>query len=357
MNSLPLKIVVVGAGVIGAAIAFNLSRCGHEVTVIEAATPGAGASGRSFGWINASFHLSGPHYRLRAEGMAAHRRLGALLPGCPTRWPGAIWYEEQGEGLERFAAGLTALGYRVNRLTGAELAARLPALAAPPAEALEFPDEGAVDPAELARALLAASGARLWRGVPVTGLLTQGGAVTGVETTGGPLAADAVVMAAGTGAPALVEPLGVRLPMLPRPGLMLTTRPLPPVLPQILVTPEGEIRQDEAGRLLMPTAASHQGDTTERLAGLAGDHADRALARLAALFPALRPQWADVALGWRPVPGDGLPVIGQARPGLWLAVMHSGVTLAAVAGEAVAAAIGGAAPDPLLAPFAPGRFG
>ena len=65
-----------------------------------------------------------------------------------------------------------------------------------------------------------------------------------------------------------------------------------------------------------------------------------------------------IAIANRPMPGDGRPVIGRAGPeGLHLAVMHSGVTLAALAGEAVADLVrGGDRFDGLLAPYDPGRF-
>ena len=54
------------------------------------------------------------------------------------------------------------------------------------------------------------------------------------------------------------------------------------------------------------------------------------------------------ALGFRPVPKDGLPLIGVVQPGLSLAVMHSGITLSALAGEALAAEIMGQGDNPLL---------
>ncbi|WP_225027082.1 NAD(P)/FAD-dependent oxidoreductase [Xinfangfangia pollutisoli] len=350
------KTVIIGAGIIGCAIAFQLARRGHAVTVLDAGGIGAGASGRSFGWINASFHLSEAHFRLRMEGITAHHRLAAQLPDAPTSWPGTLLFETQGEALAATEADLARLGYPLQRLTRAQIEATVPALADPPAEALLFPAEGAVDPAALARCLLAASGARLWRGVAVLGLVQRAGRVTGVQTAEGVVGADAVVVAAGTGSPALLAPLGLDLPMLTRPGLMLATRPLPPALPRILVTPAGEIRQDGAGRILMPTAAGHQGDAAEDVSGLAGAHADRALAGLQALFPALALDWAEVALAFRPVPGDGLPVIGPAAPGLWLAVMHSGATLAAVAAERIAAEMDGGEDQPILAPFRLSRF-
>lgn len=60
---------------------------------------------------------------------------------------------------------------------------------------------------------------------------------------------------------------------------------------------------------------------------------------------------------FRPVPADGLPVMGEAADGLYLAVMHSGATLAALAGELAAREILGGSAEPLLAPYRPGRFG
>ncbi len=350
-----MQIIVIGAGVIGASIAFQLGRRGHSVTILEGQGIAAGASGRSFGWINASFHLSPAHYRLRLEGIAAHRRLDGLLPDSPIRWPGCLWFEEEGSAQLAFADGLRALGYPVETWDCDRIRRDLPQLGLMPESALFLPGEGAVDPGVLAARLIAASGARLWRGVAALRLTEGGGRVTGVEMAQGALAADAVVVAAGTGAPALTGPLGIALPMLSRPGLILKTPPLPPLLPLVLWGPGGELRQDEAGRLVMPTAPNHQGDTAETIAGLAGAHADAAMTRLRRLLPAVRTDWDEVALAFRPVPGDGLPVIGAARPGLWLAVMHSGATLAAITGELVAEEIDGGE-SALLAEFRPGRF-
>ena len=59
----------------------------------------------------------------------------------------------------------------------------------------------------------------------------------------------------------------------------------------------------------------------------------------------------------RPVPGDGLPVVGQGPiQGLWIAVMHSGATLAPVVAELLAEEITGGPKSPLLAHFRPARF-
>ena len=81
------------------------------------------------------------------------------------------------------------------------------------------------------------------------------------------------------------------------------------------------------------------------------------LQRLRTLFPGHDIHFAHQAMAMRPVPEDGLPVVGQGPiPGLWVAVMHSGATLAPVVAELLAAEMVEGIQSPLLAGFRPGRF-
>lgn len=347
--------LIIGAGISGAALAFQLSRRGEAVTIVSTHAEGGLASAASFGWLNASYYLSHPHYHLRHEALAAHRRLQAQLPGLPTSWQGCLWYEATGEAQDETAADLIALGYKVDRLTRAEVAQRLPALGPVPETALFFPEEGVADPAILARALITASGAKVVRAT-VTDLMIEQGRVTGVLTDLGPMPATRVILATGTGTPALLEPLGVALPMLKRPGLMIRTTFLPPICPVVLATPDQEVRQDPDGHLIAPASAGHQGDHAEVL-GAFPVVVNATLQRLRALFPGQDIHFAHQAMAMRPVPGDGLPVVGQGPvEGLWLAVMHSGATLAPVVAECLAVEITGGPDSPLLADFRPARF-
>jgi D-hydroxyproline dehydrogenase subunit beta len=347
--------LIIGAGITGAALAWQLSRRGETATIISTHAEGGLASAASFGWLNASYYLSHPHYRLRHEGLAAHRRLLQQLPGLPTSWQGCLWYEATGDAQEETATDLAALGYQVHRLARAQIADRLPALGPVPETALFFPEEGVADPAILARALIAASGAKVIRAT-VQSLIEDHGKVTGVATDLGPVLADRVVLAAGTGTAALLDALGFALPMLKRPGLMLTTNALPPVCPVILATPEQEVRQDAEGHLHAPASAGHQSDHAETL-GSFPVVINATLQRLRTLFPGQDIHFAHQAMAMRPVPGDGLPVVGQGPvQGLWIAVMHSGATLAPVVAELLVAEIMGDGESPLFAEFRPARF-
>lgn len=347
--------LIIGAGITGAALAYQLSQRGEAATILSTHAEGGLASAASFGWLNASYYLSHPHYHLRHEALAAHRRLQDQLPGLPTTWPGCLWYEATGDAQEETAADLTALGYPVQRLTRAQIADRLPALGPVPETALFFPNEGVADPAILARALIAASGAQVIRAT-VQSVTEEKGRVTGVLTDAGPIPATRVILATGTGTPALLQPLGFNLPMLKRPGLMIRTNSLPPICPVVLATPDQEVRQDTDGALVAPASAGHQGDHAETL-GAFPVVVNATLQRLRALFPGHDIHFAHQAMAMRPVPGDGLPVAGQAPvAGLWLAVMHSGATLAPVVAECLAEEITGGPESPLLSDFRPARF-
>ena len=347
--------LIIGAGITGAALAYQLSRRGDDVTIVSTHAEGGLASAASFGWLNASFFLSHPHYHLRHEGLAAHRRLSDALPGLPTTWQGCLWYEATGAAQEETASDLLALGYRVERLTRPQIAERLPALGPVPDSALFFPEEGVADPADLARALIAASGAKVIRAT-VSAVTETKGQATGVLTDQGTIRAGRVILATGTGTPALLDPFGFTLPMLKRPGLMIATNPQPPICPVILATPDQEVRQDAAGHLIAPASAGHQSAHAEAL-GAFPVVVNATLQRLRTLFPDPDIYFAHQAMAMRPVPGDGLPVVGQGPvEGLWLAVMHSGATLAPVVAELLAEEITGGLESPLLAGFRHGRF-
>lgn len=352
-------IAVIGAGIVGAAIAYRLAKAGGRVTVVEAASPAAAATGKSFGWINASFFANPAHFQLRAAAIDAHRALDAEIE-TGVQWTGALWWEESGSAFDRQAESLTALGYPVRVVNRAEFSALEPAVADAPARCLMFPAEGAVDAALLAERLLAAAArhdASLWLGCAATGLQTSRGRISGVRTATGTLNADHVIVAAGTASPDLLAPLGIALPMLSRPGLLLHTCPVPRVINHILASPGQEFRQSADGRIIAPTAAGHQADQTGGVHDLPGDLAERALERLRAVLVGVDLKLERVMLAHRPVPEDGLPVVGAVGPdGLHIATMHSGVTLAPLIGNLIADEILHGQISPLLTPFRPGRF-
>lgn len=354
------RTIIVGAGVIGAALAYRLSLAGIRVTVIDAEAPAFAASGRSFGWINASFYLDHDHFALRQAAMEAFHALATDLGPTGAAWCGAINWEEVGEAQEATATALEDLGYPLRRIGRAAFRRLEPAVADAPEEALLFPSEGAVDLADLTRRLLAGAGqhgARFCFGLPVQEIRLAGGRVSGVATPDGVLQAERVVIAAGTGAPALIAPLGLQLPMLRRPALILRTAPVAPLIGHILASPGQELRQEPDGRILAPTSAGHQSDDASEIGGSPERLAEAAVNRLRAMLPGVDLRLEQVMRAFRPVPGDGFPVAGQtAVDGLWLAIMHSGATLAPLMGALLAREIVAGDASPLLRSYRPARF-
>ena len=351
-----MRVVIIGGGIIGASIAWHLARRGVQSTVVEAGPLAGAATGRGFGWINANFFLDEAHFHLRMAAMEAWRRVEAQLESGAVAWPGCLCWEDEGAALDAQHDRLKDLGYSVEIVEKDEISKLEPGLASAPERALWFGDEGAVDGPAMVRAMLAAAQARVITGVAVDAIETKSGNVNGVRLSAGRLPADAVVVAAGMGAAPLLAPLGVSLPMLSRPGLMLRTRPVAPVIRHILASPTQELRQEASGRILAPTSANHQCDETDTVVERPDALADQALARVRRMLPGVALDWEEVMIADRPVPGDGAPVMGRAGPeGLYLAVMHSGATLGALAGELVSRELTGT-PSEQLAAYRPRRF-
>lgn len=353
-------IIIVGAGLIGASIAMHLARSGKSVTIIDASIPATAASGRSFGWINASFYADTHHHELRVAGIAAHHALEADLGQRLVTWSGALCWEEQGEALDAQFETLSALGYRVALLDANAVSRLEPALQLGQKRAILMPSEGAVDTGALVAALLedaACHGAQIIAGCPVAALHREGDAVTGVVLPMGVMHAGQVVVAAGTATQAVLGTIDVDIPMLHRPGLIMRTRKQARLIRHIMVSDQGEFRQTPTGHILMSTVAGHQGDATETITEMPERLAERTLTRLQQYLPEMSGAWEAITAANRPVPKDGLPVIGAIGSGdVYVAVLHSGVTLAALVGALAAAEITGGPQAPLLAPYRPDRF-
>ena len=322
-------VVVVGAGIVGASVAYHAARLGATVTIVDKALPGAGATGESFGWIGASERVRGPGGALHAVATREYRRLAAELPAVRVSWRGSLQWGGR-HPLEDLEPG--------RHLVDAEQVAALePGLRTPPEQAVHIPGDGAVDPQATTDALVAGAregGARLVPGTAVTGLRVAQGRVVGAETTSGFLEAGAVVLAGGADVPVLCRPLGVAVPVAPSPAILVRLAGPPDLVRTIVATPDVEVRVARDGELIAPVAYAGETTAAERARS-----AERAHARITGMFRG----GADVRLlgarvGMRPMPIDGHPVIGPLTTvrGAYVVAMHPGLTLAPAAGRLVA---------------------
>ena len=351
------RVAIVGAGIIGACIAYRLAKAGAAVTLIDRDGPGAGASGKSFAWINANAPEPGFYNRFRQGAIAAWRRMETEVT-LPIRWGGCLSWEFGGNALRAQAEALAAAGCAARMIAPGEADAIVPPLAADFGPAMFVEDDGAIDAAQAAAKIgdaAAEAGAVRVLGADATGFIRQGERIAGVTTDAGDIAADLTILAAGIGSTALATHAGIDLPLGAARGLIVRTKPVDAVLGPVILTPDAHFRQEMDGSLLVAEDFSGAGQNADQIAVEPQALAASVLTKLRRLLPGVRIELSEILIGARPDPADGLPIIGPLADGLYVAAMHSGVTLAAHVGELVAAEALGK-PAEALAPFRPTRF-
>ncbi|WP_097269918.1 NAD(P)/FAD-dependent oxidoreductase [Streptomyces sp. TLI_55] len=376
---LTCDVVVVGAGMAGAACALYASRAGLDVTVVDRGPVAGGTTGAGEGNLLVSDKEPGPELelallsqRLWAE-LAAEPGLGAAFEYEPK---GGVVVASTSEGLtalEGFAAGQRAAGVEALSVDPHQLRELEPYLTPDTAGGVLYPQDAQVMPTLAAAHLLRASGARLLTGWNVIDVPRGAdGAVRGVRADRGEIHAPTVVNAAGTWGGELAALAGVHLPVLPRRGFVLVTEPLPRRVRHKVYAADyvADVASDSAALQTSPvvegTAAGPVliGASRERV-GFDRSFSLPAVRALAAGATRLFPFLEDVRamrtyLGFRPYMPDHLPAIGPDPrvPGLVHACGHegAGIGLATGTGQSIAQVLSGKAPELDLTPFRPDRF-
>jgi glycine/D-amino acid oxidase-like deaminating enzyme len=359
------EVVVVGAGCVGANVAYRLAQRGARVTVLDAGPPGGGTSSASFAWTNSFGKTPRDYHDLNVASMDEHAALVKELGG--GGWfhqDGALaWAEAPTEQarLDDAVARLADWGYAIERIPAAEARALEPDLHISDGvqEAIWTPGEGYVEVVPFVGALLAQAvrhGARVMPGQRVTGVLRSGARVRGVTTeSGARFEADVVVDCAGPAMDDVARLAGVAMPFDRIPGRLIYTSPVATTLRRPIHAPGVHFRPDGAGRIVLAEGA-HDHVWTETAEAWP---VERSLAAVAMHLPVLARARVEAArVGVRPMPRDEKPMVG-ALPGLegfYVVVSHSGVTLGPLWGRIAAAELLDNALDPRLAPYRPGRF-
>jgi len=339
-------VCVIGAGVTGTAVAYFLSRAGQRVTLVERGDLAAEASGVSMGWVCVHFatymaEYPAFHMRFMRAGLDAYDALEADLKAegeyRQTGGMSLVYSREQWTQQETLAKRLVEQGIEVRMLSRDEVLAREPALAGDFLGAIWCPREGLVTPPKLTAAFAERarrSGALILARTTVEGIVRNGARVTGIETTAGRIEAGAVVNAAGVHAPAIGRMAGVRIPLFPNRGQQIFLGGVPGLLHGVVY---GHVpaRPMQDGRILLGGIREHVGfDNRVTLEGVR-----KITAEAAEMIPALKDlTFLQAFSGLRPIPEDGLPILGPAPgvEGLYLANLHFGVTLAPLVGRVTA---------------------
>jgi glycine/D-amino acid oxidase-like deaminating enzyme len=358
-----LKVAVIGAGIVGASVAYRLSEGGAEVVVIDGAQPGSGTTSTSFAWVNANNKLPREYFELNVAGMREHERLRDEIGGDWLYTTGnLIWAaDEEQENLQQRVERLRSWSYAAEMLSASTVNEKLePGATLPDLRIAHFPEESWADAPSLTRTLVAAAisnGAHRHFGNAVRGIeVDVEGVVLRLED--GEVHADAVVNATGAKAASVAEMVGRELPLDVFPGLLVRVAVPGEPLRHLMHTPRINVRPDGPGYILL-----HHDSVDERLtddfAGIEDPLCAELLERARLVLPALEEaEIVEARFGLRPVPADGHSCVGALSgiPGYYEAVTHSGVTLGPLIGRLLAREILTGEVDPLIAPFRPDRF-
>ena len=360
------KIVVIGGGIIGCAIARELAGAGCRVTLLEKGRIGSEASSAAAGILCPQLEAEGPSALLdlgleslglypdfieavrRETGIDAELDTGGTLVLDMTR--------EDAASSERLCRGQREAGLPIERLSAREIANLEGGLSESVLGGVLFPRGGRVNPIALTSALslsARARGVEMREGCPVQALKSAAEKVIGVTLAGGEiLEADVVVLAAGAWSAAFSG--AIRIQVMPVRGQILVLEALRRPRRHVLVTPRAYLVFRRDGTVLV-------GSTTE-LVGFQKGVTPKAMMKLIASALALDPALEEARFigawsGLRPGTTDSLPLIGWAGQGLMLATGHyrNGILLAPVTAALVTESIvrGRTARD--LGPFSPLR--
>lgn len=365
-----MKAIVIGAGVLGVSITYQLAKRGVDVTVIDKGNPGDAASAASFAWLNSNTKELRPYHDLNVISMSEWNVIARELPR-------SSWLRLDGNvHVANNAADAEELMARVDRLNSYGYAA----IPMPPSEltridpvirvrdeyelAVFFPGEGHITVPLLIHDMLDAAksmGAKVLHSTTVSELLTRGDRISGVVLEDGQrLESDVVVVAAGAGIGGLLATQGVDVQTEGTPGITVTTSPGSSNVSTILHLPGLSVRPDTSGRIIVRSSAADE--QIDQSTWTLPDHAVRQLFEQTAagvidVDPAtMRAERIQIAK--RPYPFDGLPVVGHwdGLPGLYVTTMHSGVTLSALVGRLAAEEITTGEKARLLEGFRPARI-
>lgn len=381
-------VVVVGGGIVGAACALELSSRGVSVTLLERAELAAGASGRNNGlWVTPVEPALLPMARATLETyleIADDAPLPIRIDREPIGLLAVALDEHELRIGEATHEPYRDAGVPVEALDG-DAVRRLEPELSPDAVGGWLVEHGhRLDPAALTVSLArmaAANGADVRHHLPARALLTLGDRVTGVATDEGVLLAEEVVVAAGPSSPALLDPVGYRLPITGARGWLVRLEPRDAAVGRLVASAgweeatgrwgdravlAGSFGREEAATatLLHPTTEGSliAGSSRQPAISPGSDDVDvqgRIVSGAIRLVPSLAE--AEVRSAWwgvRPMTPDERPVVGRLGPGVLVATGHGseGVILAMGTARLLASLLLGERPPLDAAAFDPARF-
>ncbi|MBB1251572.1 FAD-binding oxidoreductase [Rhizobium sp. G21] len=364
-----MRIVVIGAGIIGSSVAYESAKAGAEVTVLEAGKIAGGASAASFAWTNATGKRPQSYFALNVAGMRAHLDLSREFGHAPWfKQAGSLeWYSRQEDWAAQAenADQMRDWGYGVEWISKSRLAELEPEIdlsAIGQSPIIYYPEEGWVHPVLYSASLLRAArerwNTRVHAFSPVEKLDLSGETKTVRTTQGDVYEADVVINCTGSCADRKLDGAPT-VPMASTVGVLGFTLPIASTLQRQFHMDDLDVRPDGAGRLMIHKISVD--DVVPALGELdpKGPEAELLIDAVRKVLPAVQPDDLEaIRTTMRPIPSDRLTCSGWAPgvSGYYVAVTHSGVTIAPYLGKAVADEVVRGNVQESLADFRPDRF-
>jgi glycine/D-amino acid oxidase-like deaminating enzyme len=352
-------VLVIGAGALGASIAAHLARLGSTVCVLDRdpERSGQATTPRSFGLVWAQSKQPDAYLELTLASIRYYPEFLSRLGGsCDYARPGGLVLLESEQHQTQLHELLRhqerCLGFHTEFLDGRATRQLEPAISEEVVGSTFSASDGHLDPQKLhvvMHAHCAALGVHIVHDAGVRSLHRQAGRWA-AETSQGTFAAPVFVNCAGAWAAQLAGLVGVELAVRAVRGQIVRSAPMPPLLSH----PTLDVRQGPDGRVWMGTVAS---DDDFGLDVRVND-TQAILATAARQVPALSSVTVErVWAGIRATTADGQPILDRMPqlPGGYVAVGHSGITLAPIIGHLMAEFIMSGRKPALMRPFSADR--
>ena len=380
-------VIVVGGGIIGCSVAWQLGKRGKNVLLLERNDSASGSAGATDGFVGCHTKKPGPQLDLAIQSIAMFDEImedlgpdidfeanaGGLQP---------VEDKEQWDVLSQMVEKQRESGVDVRMISAQEACRLVPGLSPDIYGALYSPTANKVNPLRLTfayRRLARESGVTILDGVTVTGFTLEGGRIKAVQSDHGEFPCGTVVNCCGSWAGKVAKLAGLDLPIKPRKGQLAVTEPIGFYMRPTLQCARYNVIKFHPERIKDPTVLrlgssmnivqTAEGSLvfggTREFVDFEGENTFEAIETMAKRVLRFFPQLKDVSVircfsGFRPYTPDGLPLLGEVSslPGFYMAAGHEGdgIAMSPITGKLIAELIVDGAPSYDISSFSPNRF-
>jgi len=350
--------VIIGAGIIGCSIAYELSKLGIKVTLIDKNAPGAACSGSSFSWINATYPKKPYSYNLFSQlGINAFHILQKEL-ALDIKWNGSLEWSADMADQEKLIKSVNELRsypkYTPTSIIGYKKARELePFINFKGNESIVFSKaDGAIDPKNAISKMINVikkNGGSVIYPCKFEKIIESNDSYSKIKTSTGILRSKNIIFCNGVD---IDNCFNINFLKKPRPGVIIKTKPNKNLINSVVYGPKIHAHQQSNGQIIIGE------QITAPIMENSKNHFKRINGHFKNMFRGASDlNLSEVLIGWRPIPKDDLPIIGRFKnKSVYIAVMHSGISLAAIVGNLVTQEIVDEVDSTLLNDFRPSRF-